>query len=88
MGRAALGQVNLVSADTERSLSFYRLLGVDWDERRIARLDGHAFHSAAPGAGSSEAPLFEIDSVPFASLWNQAWRGRADLAGKLLLGFW
>jgi uncharacterized glyoxalase superfamily protein PhnB len=30
---------------------------------------------------------FEVDSVRFAGLWNEAWRGRTDLAGRTLLVF-
>ena len=30
---------------------------------------------------------FELDSTSFAQVWNEGWRSRGDLKGRVVLGF-
>jgi uncharacterized glyoxalase superfamily protein PhnB len=84
MARAKFSQVNLVSADPQRALDFYRLLGADIPAEGVWEAPGGIFHAnGAPGG----AARFEIDSVRFAGIWNEAWRARTDLAGRVLIVF-
>ena len=84
MARATLSQANLVASDPQRTLAFYRLLGADIPAQGVWDPGDGIFHAnGAPGARAR----FEIDSVRFAGIWNQAWRGRTDLAGRILLVF-
>ena len=84
MARAVFAQANLISGDPQRTLEFYRLLGADFPPGEIWDPGNGIFH-----ANGSTGPTarFEIDSVRFAGIWNAAWRGRADLAGRTLLVF-
>ncbi|TFI58030.1 glyoxalase [Sphingomonas parva] len=84
MAHAIFSQANVVTADPQRSLHFYRLLGADIPPQGVWDAGDGIFH--ANGAPGGPARL-EIDSVRFAALWNAAWRGRTDLAGRVLLGF-
>jgi catechol 2,3-dioxygenase-like lactoylglutathione lyase family enzyme len=74
--RPALDQVNLVSADVEASVAFYRLLGLeipdadpDWQGR---------FRSATTTDGIS----LDIHSEAFTRQWDAGWRG-----GSAVIGF-
>jgi uncharacterized glyoxalase superfamily protein PhnB len=75
-------QLNIVSADLDATLSFYRVLGIEIQEpARNAKGDPfHASHRPAQGAS------LEVDSAGFARLWNKGWADEADLAGRVLLG--
>jgi uncharacterized glyoxalase superfamily protein PhnB len=84
MARATFCQANLISADPKSTLAFYRRLGADIPADGVWEAPGGIFHAnGATGPGAR----FEIDSVPFAGIWNETWRGRADLAGRILLVF-
>jgi len=76
-------QLNIVSADPAASVAFYRRLGVDIDETAIWRTATGTHHV---NARSGEID-FELDSTAFAQVWNQGWRGRGDLKGRVVLGF-
>lgn len=78
-----LGQLNLVSADPAASVSFYRRLGIEFAEAAIWRTATGTHHI---NARSGEVD-FEMDSTAFAQVWNQGWRGRDDLKGRIVLGF-
>jgi uncharacterized glyoxalase superfamily protein PhnB len=84
---AVFNQLNVVSEDLDRSIAFYRRLGVEIPESNIWRTASGAHHAnAAKQAG--KAPLaFEVDSVAFAQIWNSAWKGRSDLKGRVVVGF-
>jgi catechol 2,3-dioxygenase-like lactoylglutathione lyase family enzyme len=71
-------QVNVITGDMERSLAFYRLLGLE-----IADPWG-GYHASA---NFDEGFDFAIDSTDFVQVWNVGWRGRSDLAGRVVLGF-
>lgn len=85
MARAIFNQVNLVSRDPAASAAFYRRLGVDMPEP-MRWGSGDGLHHISSARGEPVEADFDIDSVPFASLWNAGWAGR-DIAGKVLLGF-
>ena len=45
-------------------------------------------HHAGISAGSAEqSVIFDLDSTVFAQHWNNAWKGRADLRGRVVVGF-
>jgi uncharacterized glyoxalase superfamily protein PhnB len=71
-------QVNVVSADLKRSLAFYRLLGLDVPD---------AWRGDHASANFGEGLELDFDSTTFAQAWNEGWRGRADLAGRVVIGF-
>jgi uncharacterized glyoxalase superfamily protein PhnB len=76
-----LDQLNIISADMEATLLFYRRLGIQMDDpaRTVA---GEPFHANSEGAGAS----LEVDSPDFARAWNQGWKDEADLNGRVLVG--
>lgn len=76
-------QVNIVSGDMEASIAFYRRLGVDIPDQAVWRTPSGAHHA---NARSGETD-FEMDSAAFARIWNAGWSGRADLNGRVVLGF-
>jgi uncharacterized glyoxalase superfamily protein PhnB len=82
MAGPILDQINLVSADFDATMSFYRVLGVAIGEpaRTAAGEPFHASHR--PPQGSA----LELDSPAFARLWNRGWTEETDLAGRILLG--
>jgi catechol 2,3-dioxygenase-like lactoylglutathione lyase family enzyme len=85
--RPILNQVNVIGSDLEASLAFYRRLGLDISEDRVWRTATGAHHiTAADGAGAEGAGL-DLDSATFAQVWNPGWRGRQDLAGRVVVGF-
>jgi catechol 2,3-dioxygenase-like lactoylglutathione lyase family enzyme len=76
-----LGQLNIVVSDMERSLAFYRQLGVDVPN--IWQGSNGQQHASAASAGFD----LDFDSPAFASAWNRGWAGRSDLAGRVVVGF-
>jgi uncharacterized glyoxalase superfamily protein PhnB len=83
--RPVFDQVNIVSADTEASVAFYRKLGLDIPEERVWSTATGAHHISA-AANKTEA-ILDIDSTKFAAIWNAGWKGQADLAGRVLISF-
>ena len=81
--RPQFRQVNIVSSDMDASLAFYRRLGLDVPEDRVWRTASGAHHASAIEAGDD----LDIDSTRFAAIWNSGWQGRADLAGRVVVGF-
>jgi uncharacterized glyoxalase superfamily protein PhnB len=82
MPAPVVDQLNIVSADFDATLSFYRMLGVEIEEpARTA--EGEPFHAShRPARGSA----LEMDSPGFARLWNKGWAEEAELAGRILIG--
>jgi uncharacterized glyoxalase superfamily protein PhnB len=82
MAAPVIDQLNLISADFDATRSFYRVLGVEIQEPARGGDDApfHASHRPAKGAA------LELDSPPFARLWNRGWADEAVLAGRILLG--
>jgi catechol 2,3-dioxygenase-like lactoylglutathione lyase family enzyme len=84
--RPVLNQVNVIGSDLDATLAFYRRLGVDIPEDRVWRTATGAHHiTAAEGQGESAG--LDLDSATFAQVWNTGWRGRTDLAGRVVVGF-
>ena len=80
---AVLDQVNIITADLQRSLDFYRRLGAVFP-RPLPNPSGKLFHV---GSEPNDGALLELDSVEFAPVWNSGWAGRPDLQGRVVLGF-
>jgi catechol 2,3-dioxygenase-like lactoylglutathione lyase family enzyme len=76
-------QLNIVSGNVEASIAFYRRLGVEIPDHEVWRT-ASGFHHVNGRTGGTN---FEMDSIAFARLWNPAWSGRADLNGRIVLGF-
>ena len=76
-------QINLVSSDIKKSVEFYRKLGVEIPEQA-------AGGAVVPYHVGCELPNdfdFDLDTPRFAKIWNRGWANRADLAGRVVLGF-
>jgi catechol 2,3-dioxygenase-like lactoylglutathione lyase family enzyme len=87
MSKLVLSQVNLVCADTEASLAFYRRLGVEIPDSKIWRTASGVHHVTAGGQRADVALDFDLDSAAFAPYWNAGWKGRTDLKGRVVIGF-
>ncbi len=85
--KAVFDQVNIVSSDPALSIAFYRRLGVDIPETSVWRTATGIHHVTAQHGEEAGMADLDIDSTAFAELWNAGWRGRADLSGRLVLGF-
>ena len=83
--RTVLSQVNIVCGDLDASIEFYRRLGVEIPHDAVWRTDSGAHHVNAT-AGDVGGKRLEIDSAAFAPHWNAGWRGRGDLAGRVVVG--
>jgi catechol 2,3-dioxygenase-like lactoylglutathione lyase family enzyme len=64
----ALAQINIVVRNMQRSLAFYRLLGVAIDDTRDAEWADWVAHHA--NGVASNGVRVEFDSVAFAKQWN------------------
>ena len=82
-----LSQLNIVSGNPAASIDFYRRLGLDIPDQRVWRTPTGAHHASAEEVAASDGVGFDIDSMAFAQVWNTGWRGRADLAGRVVVGF-
>jgi len=81
--RPVFDQVNLVVADMDATLAFYRRLGLDVDD---------SFGEWPPGSGARHVDVrfpsgvrLEFDNVPMAKLWHAGWREHGR-AGKAVIG--
>ncbi|HEY3835739.1 MAG TPA: VOC family protein [Bryobacteraceae bacterium] len=84
--RPKFDQLNIVSANPEASLEFYRRLGVEIPEQAIWRTRTGIHHASVRGT-ADDAPDLDIDSIAFAKKWNSGWDGREDLKGCVVVGF-
>jgi catechol 2,3-dioxygenase-like lactoylglutathione lyase family enzyme len=80
--RPTLNQLNIVSSNPEASIAFYRRLGLDFPEQKVWRTATGVHHVSAEDAGID----LDLDSTTFAQHWNSGWRGRKDLAGRVVVG--
>ena len=87
VAKLTLDQVNLVCGDTEASIAFYRRLGVDIPDAAVWRTATGAHHISAGGRSSDQAIDFDLDSTVFAQCWNNGWKGRTNLRGRVVVGF-
>jgi uncharacterized glyoxalase superfamily protein PhnB len=79
--KPVLDQINIVVGDFGRSLAFYRRLGVSFPDSESKAEQFHA------NAHSDEGAAIDLDSSPFAQVWNEGWKGRSDLVGRVVVGF-
>ena len=79
MPKAVIDQINIVAGDMRKSADFYRRLGIDIEEP-----GADAFHVGGEAAGGFAV---DLDTAKFAQVWNAAWKGRADLVGRVVIGF-
>ena len=82
--RPTLNQLNIVSSNPDASIAFYRRLGVDIPDRQVWRTATGVHHVSCARTRGID---FDLDSTAFAQLWNSGWRGRKDLAGRVVVGF-
>jgi uncharacterized glyoxalase superfamily protein PhnB len=85
--RPTLNQLNIVSGNPAASIDFYRRLGVEIPDQQVWCTATGAHHASAEGVAASDGVDLDIDSTTFAQVWNTGWRGRADLAGRVVVGF-
>lgn len=76
-------QVNIITGDMERSLAFYRLLGLEFPAERVWQTASGSHHAALHAEGLD----LEFDSTTFAPHFNAGWQGRSDLAGRVIVTF-
>jgi len=81
------GQINIVSGDLDKSIAFYRLLGVDTPADRVWRTKTGAHHANAVIAVEDGNIHLDFDSPAHTRHWNKGWAGEAGLAGRIVLGF-
>jgi catechol 2,3-dioxygenase-like lactoylglutathione lyase family enzyme len=87
MTKPIFDQINLVCGDVDASIAFYRKLGVEIPDERVWRTQTGAHHVGAGEDGADRGITFDLDSVAFAPHWNAGWKGRADLRGRVVVGF-
>ncbi|HWG07110.1 MAG TPA: VOC family protein [Beijerinckiaceae bacterium] len=87
MSKPILDQINLVCGDLDASIAFYRRLGVEIADARVWRTPTGAHHASAAHRSADRTIAFDLDSAVFAQHWNQGWKGRADLRGRIVIGF-
>ena len=85
--RPKFDQLNIVSANPEASLEFYRRLGVEIPEDAVWRTRTGIHHASVRGTANEKALDLDIDSIAFAQKWNLGWSGRDDLKGRVVVGF-
>ena len=83
MARPVLDQINIVSANLRETIAFYRLLGVEVPEPPLSK-SGEPFHVNCGAGGETD---LDLDSDTFARVWNAGWRDKADLGGRVVIGF-
>lgn len=79
-GKLVFDQISLVARDVVKSAAFYGTLGVSFPNRG----DHTSYHATADGLDGLD---FTLDRADFAEYWNPGWAGRADLAGRVVIGF-
>jgi uncharacterized glyoxalase superfamily protein PhnB len=82
--RPTLNQLNIVSGNPAASIDFYRRLGLDIPDQRMWRTATGVHHVSAEEV--AEGIDLDLDSTAFAQIWNTGWRGRTDLAGRVVVG--
>ena len=87
MSKPTLDQINLISADLDASIAFYRRLGVEIPDTAVWRTPTGGHHVGVASQSAYEVFDFDIDSTAFAQTWNSGWKGRTDLRGRVVVGF-
>lgn len=81
--KIALSQVNIIVGDFQRSLQFYRRLGVSFPQPSNDDA-AEQFHANGETEGGAD---IDLDTAGFAQVWNKGWKGRGDLVGRVVVGF-
>ena len=87
MPRVTLDQINVICADPDASIAFYRRLGVEIPQTAIWRTPTGVQHVGTRDAAAASTIGLDLDSAAFAQHWNAGWSGRADLHGRVVIGF-
>ncbi|HWE77230.1 MAG TPA: VOC family protein [Pseudolabrys sp.] len=87
MPKPILHQINIVCGDVDKSIAFYRRLGVDVPDGMIWRTDSGAHHVSLGRWPKAQGIDLDLDSAAFAQAWNSAWKDRTDLNVRIVLGF-
>jgi catechol 2,3-dioxygenase-like lactoylglutathione lyase family enzyme len=87
MSKPSLSQINVVCADLDASLAFYRRLGMDIPETAVWRTSTGGHHAGPAGTAAGYPVKLDLDSTVFAQIWNAGWKGRTDLRGRVVVGF-
>jgi catechol 2,3-dioxygenase-like lactoylglutathione lyase family enzyme len=85
--RPIFNQLNIVSGDVEASIAFYRRLGVAIPDDSVWRTSTGPHHVSAERTTLPGDAVLDIDSVPFARVWNAGWRRESAVAGRVVVGF-
>lgn len=78
-----LDQINIVSADLDKSLQFYDLLGVQRSNVFKDETDKPVHVNGAQEDGLA----LDLDHVDFAQGWNAGWKDNREIAGRVVVGF-
>jgi hypothetical protein len=81
--KPVLDQINIIAGNFGGSMDFCRRLGVEFPQS-VGGGAGDPFHV---NGKTPNGFRFELDSAPFARVWNQGWAARSDLVGRIVLGF-
>ena len=84
MPAPVLDQLNLVVADMERSIDFYRTLGLEIHDEAIWRTDTGAHHVVMKMPDGFELAL---DSQQLARSYNEGWRPFAGHGNRTVMSF-
>ncbi len=87
MSKPIFSQLNLVCGDLDASRAFYARLGVALPDTGVWRTPSGAHHASGEAQVADQTIDFDLDSAAFAQKWNPAWKGRADLRGRIVIGF-
>ena len=82
--RPVLDQINVVTSNFAESVAFYRRLGVSIPDEGVFKSGGAPHHVNAVNEAGAH---FDLDSTTFAQVWNNGWKGREDLNGRVLMTF-
>lgn len=84
MPAPVLDQLNLVVADMERSIAFYRILGLDIPDDAVWRTDTGAHHVVMKMPDGFELAL---DSYALAETYNAGWRPFSGAGNRTVMSF-
>ena len=84
MTAPVLDQLNLVVADMERSIGFYRELGLDIPDDAVWRTDTGAHHVVMKMPDGFELAL---DSHALAETYNRGWRAFSGEGNRTVMSF-
>ena len=84
MSNPVLDQLNLVVHDMEKSIAFYRLIGLDLPDSAIWRTQTGAHHVVMRMPDGFELAL---DSHALAEVYNAGWRPTSATGSRMVMSF-